>query len=97
MKFTATDCAPVIKIRSERREDRWRISVADNGIGIARKNFDRIFQVFNRLNSKEQFDGVGIGLAHARRIMELHEGTIDVESTPDVGTTFRFELKGASE
>ncbi len=66
----------------------WRLSVADDGIGMDPKHLDRIFQVFQRLHAREEFAGTGIGLAVCRRIADRLGGTITVESQPDAGSTF---------
>ena len=92
-----------VKFRSEERPAAIRISavesdrevvfaIADNGIGMAEENFARAFQLFQRLNSATAYPGVGIGLATCKKIVEYHGGRIWVESTLDVGSTFRFSL-----
>ena len=70
----------------------WEISVQDNGIGFDPKYLDRIFEVFQRLNSRQQFAGSGIGLAICKRVAENHGGWITAESQPGQGATFRVYL-----
>lgn len=83
---------PEIRISAERLSDDWRITVADNGIGIDSSQQERIFQLFARLHGKDEYSGTGIGLAICRRIVETHEGTIGVESEPGAGSRFYFTL-----
>ncbi|MDE2768356.1 MAG: ATP-binding protein, partial [Chloroflexota bacterium] len=71
----------------------WEIAVADNGIGIDPAHFDRIFQVFQRLHTRDTYEGTGIGLSVCRKIVERHGGTIRPESAEGQGTTFRFTLQ----
>jgi PAS domain S-box-containing protein len=74
------------------RGDAWVISVADEGIGIPPEDAETVFEVFQRLHSREEYAGTGIGLALSERIVERHGGDIWVESEPGEGSTFYFTL-----
>lgn len=105
LRFRCPAQPPVVRISASRLEDgMWRLSVADNGIGIAPEFFERIFMVFQRLHGPggRQTDGgggsgSGVGLAVCRRIVQRFGGTIWVESEPGKGATFHFTLRGAQE
>jgi light-regulated signal transduction histidine kinase (bacteriophytochrome) len=92
VKFRA-DRAPSIEITAEGEEDgMWRLSVSDNGIGIDAKFSERIFQMFQRLHERGKYEGSGIGLAIAKKIVERHGGRIWFVSSLGQGTTFHFTL-----
>ncbi|HKL77728.1 MAG TPA: PAS domain S-box protein [Gammaproteobacteria bacterium] len=87
-----------ITVSSRAIGGQYEVAVADNGIGIDPAHTDRIFQVFQRLHTRDEHAGTGAGLALAQRIVERHGGTIWVESGGDgMGSTFRFTLKGAAD
>jgi signal transduction histidine kinase len=68
------------------------LQIHDNGIGFDMRFHDRIFELFQRLNRREDYPGTGCGLALARRIVERHHGTIWAESVPGAGATFHVRL-----
>lgn len=91
IKFRGSD-SPRIEIGCKKQEKCLEFWVKDNGIGIPREAFDRIFVVFQRLHPREKYPGTGVGLAICKRIIERHGGRMWVESIYGKGSTFRFTL-----
>lgn len=97
IKFRKREESLKIHVRATLQGDKARISVTDNGIGIPAAAFERIFGIFQRLHTRREYSGTGIGLASCKRIVERHGGRIGVESTVGRGSTFFFTLPLASE
>jgi PAS domain S-box-containing protein len=92
IKFRQASTTPRIHVSAQRIEDRWRFAVQDNGIGIDSKYKERVFVIFQRLHTRHEYPGTGIGLAMCKRIVHRHGGRIWFESTAGKGTTFYFTL-----
>ena len=92
VKFRRPGQKPVVRVSPTRTDRGWIFAVQDNGIGIERQYFDRIFQMFQRLHSRSEYAGTGIGLSLCKKIVERHGGRMSVESEPGRGTTFAFTL-----
>jgi signal transduction histidine kinase/CheY-like chemotaxis protein len=93
VKYVSPGIRPKILLRAEGSADRVRVWVEDNGIGIAPEHHERIFGLFQRLHSADQYPGTGIGLAIARKALEKMGGTCGVESEPGKGSRFWIEMK----
>lgn len=92
IKFKNKEEAPKIEITAQQKEDVWTFAVKDNGIGIPPEYQERIFIIFQRLHSKHDYPGTGIGLAICKKIVESYGGKIWVESEVMKGSTFYFTL-----
>ncbi|MCX6305920.1 MAG: ATP-binding protein [Bacteroidetes bacterium] len=97
IKFRRQDVLPDIRLSAEMREKEWLFTIRDNGIGIDEKNRDKIFIIFKRLHKSGDYPGIGIGLAHCKKIVELHGGKIWVEGEAGKGSTFCFTLPCIAE
>jgi signal transduction histidine kinase len=84
--------SPIIHVSAARQEGAWRFAVRDNGIGMESQYFERIFRVFQRLHTREEYPGSGIGLAVCKKIVLRHGGKIWLESAVNRGSTFYFTI-----
>jgi PAS domain S-box-containing protein len=92
IKFRKKDVPPRVEISAEQADAHWKFTVKDNGIGIEEKHKERVFVIFQRLHTRTEYEGSGIGLAHCKKIVELHGGRIWIESNPQEGTSFHFTV-----
>jgi len=92
IKFRHPDRVPEITIKASEENNHWRFIVGDNGIGIEPQFLERIFIIFQRLHSRAEYEGSGIGLAHCKKIVELHGGSIWAQSQPGQGSQFYFTI-----
>jgi ligand-binding sensor domain-containing protein/signal transduction histidine kinase len=93
IKFRKKDAIPKVKICARKKDGFWEFIFRDNGIGIDEKHGDRIFVIFQRLHNRNEYKGSGIGLAHCKKIVELHGGKIWFESVQGEGTAFHFTIR----
>ncbi len=92
IKYSKEHVPPEIEINARKENSHWIFSVKDNGIGISSDQYEKVFLLFQRLHGRKEYEGVGIGLAHCRKIIELHNGEIWLESEVDKGSTFYFSI-----
>lgn len=88
IKYRDKNRAPIVEVSAEYHSPNWVISVADNGIGIAEKDYENVFLLFKRLHPKDVYDGTGIGLANCKKIVDNYDGHITVRSTLGEGSKF---------
>jgi light-regulated signal transduction histidine kinase (bacteriophytochrome) len=92
IKFRHPERSPDIQVSAAQDNGQWRFAVSDNGIGIEKQFLQRIFIIFQRLHSRTQYEGSGIGLAHCKKIVEFHEGNIWADAEPGKGSRFFFTI-----
>ena len=92
LKYRNKERNPEIRISAYPDGKYWVFAVMDNGIGMKEEDLKNIFTIFNRVRTEEKYEGTGVGLAHVEKIVQLHEGTIWVDSQFGVGSTFYFKI-----
>ena len=92
IKFRHPDRSPEVFIGVIEYENEYKFTISDNGIGFSKDATDKIFVIFQRLHEREEYEGTGIGLAHCRKIVDLHGGKIWATSEPGKGSIFNFTI-----
>ncbi len=92
IKFSKPDTIPQVYVSVVQRENDWLFAVRADGIGIDPQYFDRIFVIFQRLHTRDEYSGTGIGLTLCKKIVECHHGKIWVTSELGQGATFSFTI-----
>lgn len=92
LKFRNSNLRPRIELSAKELADEWLFAIKDNGIGIPAKYREKVFQMFQRLHSADEYEGSGIGLSYCKKIVELHKGKIWIESTDEGGSIFCFTI-----
>jgi signal transduction histidine kinase len=97
LKYRRDAAPPEVRAEAVRRDGRWEIRVRDNGIGIEPRFHERVFGLFQRLHTAEEYPGTGMGLAIVKKIVESNGGSVRVESTPGEGATFIVTLPAGDD
>jgi signal transduction histidine kinase len=92
IKFRSANQEPRIELSAKEMEHEWLFSLKDNGIGIPFKYREKVFQLFQRLHSVDEYTGTGIGLSYCKKIVELHKGKIWIEGADEGGSIFCFTI-----
>lgn len=92
LKYHKAGIPPEITFTAQKKDGNWLFAMRDNGIGIEPRYYDKIFMLFQRLHNREDYSGTGIGLAECKKIVEMHDGNIWVDSELGEGSTFYFTL-----
>lgn len=92
MKFQVEGTKPIVQIKASENKESWIFKIIDNGIGIDPKHIDKIFLLFQKLHSKDKFEGSGMGLAISKKVLEQHNGTIYASNNQDQGCTIGFTI-----
>ncbi len=93
VKYRKPNIAPVISVTAEDKISHWQFTIADNGIGIEKRHLNKVFEIFQRLHRRGEYNGSGIGLSICKTIVERHGGNIWVTSEKDKGSSFHFTLQ----
>ena len=97
IKYVPKGRTPKIKIWAIKEKQHCKFAIQDNGIGVSKDNYQKIFIVFKRLHRQTEYPGTGIGLAHCQKVVDMHKGNIWLESEPGAGTTFYFTINIESD
>lgn len=92
IKFSQNQGKAKIHLSFKDELDYWQFELSDNGIGMEEEQTERVFNLFERLHPREKYAGIGIGLAHCRKVIDLHQGKIWIESQPFEGSTVYFKI-----
>ena len=92
MKFQGDGIKPIVQLRGSETQDHWSFEISDNGIGIDAKHIDKIFLLFQKLHSKDKYEGSGMGLAICKKVIEQHDGTIYAKNNEDRGCMIGFTV-----